>query len=164
MPSSVSSSDDEGLTCLLDIVGGDSDLTITTVKEDIDEEHILQLRNLVQHIQMHDPVEIEEIKKPKSAAPKEINLLDQVELLKQEICSLLMEREAVSATVGSEREGGREAELRAELAESREKVDNAKASKEQLKELYMERNRDKVRTGAVASKEEFTRMKEEYFK
>ena len=38
MPSSVSSSDDEGLTCLLDIVGGDSDHradpTITTVKED----------------------------------------------------------------------------------------------------------------------------------
>ena len=38
MPSSVSSSDDEGLTCLLDIVGGDSDHradpTITTFKEE----------------------------------------------------------------------------------------------------------------------------------
>ena len=146
MPSSVSSSDDEGLTCLLDVVGGDSDHradpTITTVKEDIDEEQILQLRNLVQHIQLLDQVEIEEIKKPKSAAPREINLLDQVELLKQEICSLLMEREAMSATVGNEREGGREAELRAELAESREKVDNAKAAKEQLRDLYKERNRD----------------------
>ena len=113
---------------------------------------------------MQDQVEIEEIKNPKSAAPKEINLLDQVELLKQEICSLLMEREAASATVGNEREGGREAELRAELAESREKVDNAKAAKEQLRDLYNERNRDKVETGMVASKEEFTRMKNEYFK
>ena len=46
-------------------------------------------------------------------------------------------------------------ELREELSDSREKVEKAKIAREQLRELYEERNRVKVRTGREASKEEF---------
>merc|ERR1719318_1229768 len=70
----------------------------------------------------------------------------------------------MSAKVGDLTRGGREEELREELCESREKVERAKVAREQLRELYMERNRGKVGTGREASKEEFTRLKEEYFR
>ena len=105
--------------------------------------------------------EMTEVKKDDS---KEINLRDHVELLKKENCALLVEREKMSAKLDDLTRGGREEELREALCESREKVERAKVAREQLRQLYVERNREKVGTGREANKEEFTRLKEEYFR
>ena len=61
--------------------------------------------------------------------------------------------------------GGKEDELRAELFSCRQKLENAKLAKEQLRQLYREKEIAKEEKGFVkASKEEFERMKEEYFR
>ena len=50
------------------------------------------------------------------------------------------------------------------MSDSRKKVERAKIVRKQLRELYEERNRLKVGTGREGSKEEFTRLKEKYFR
>ena len=50
------------------------------------------------------------------------------------------------------------------MSDSRKKVERSKIVRKQLRELYEERNRLKVGTGREGSKEEFTRLKEEYFR
>jgi hypothetical protein len=50
------------------------------------------------------------------------------------------------------------------LSDSRKKVERSKIVRKQLRELYEERNRLKVGTGREGSKEEFTRLKEKYFR
>ena len=164
------SSDDEELTCLLDLVDGGQKTRKTTfvVKEEIVEEDILQLRNVVQQIHMKE-VSMDKlgdrVSRDDHDQEKEINLNDQVELLKKEICALLVEREKLNVDSFKVRVGGREAELRADLIEIRRKVANAKAAKEQLTELYRERNSSREERGmVVASMEEFSNMKEEYFR
>ena len=81
-----------------------------------------------------------------------MNLIDQVELLKRENCSLFREREKLSAKLMDLTRGGREEELREELCKSREKVERAKVAREELRKLYMERSRVKVVTGREARK------------
>ena len=166
--SNTSSSDEEGLTCLLDVVGGGvapRDIPIKTeVKDKIDDQKILHLRNLVQQIHLQQEVAMEEIIETKKDEPKEVNLWEQVDLLKKENCALLVEREKLRVKLGGMDRGGRAEELQGELMESREKVERAKVAREQLRELYRERSKNKVGTGREASKEEFDRLKEEYFR
>ena len=144
---------------MLYVGGGDyapkDDLNKIDVKED--EEEILQCI----HMQVDEAmVEKAESKRDES---KEMNLRDQVELLKT--CSLFREREKLSAKLGDLTiRGGREDELREELCKSRENVERAEVAREQLREFYVERCRVKVGTGREANKEECTRLKEEYFR
>ena len=55
---------------------------------------------------MHGDVAMEEKTEVKKDDSKEINLRDQVELLKRENCALLMEREKLSAKLGGLTRGG----------------------------------------------------------
>ena len=88
------------------------DLNKIDVKED--EVEILQCI----HMQVDEAmVEKAESKKDES---KEMNLRDQVELLKRENCSLFRERENLSSKLMYLTRGGREEELREELCKSRE--------------------------------------------
>eukprot|EP00092_Neocalanus_flemingeri_P026369 GFUD01028585.1.p1 GENE.GFUD01028585.1~~GFUD01028585.1.p1 ORF type:complete len:274 (+),score=136.09 GFUD01028585.1:57-878(+) len=167
--SSNSSSEEEGLTCLLDVVGGGgmavkeaSTKAAAVMNEKIDDEKILKLRNFVQQIHLEEGAKEEVV--PKKDDPMKVeNVWEQVDVLKREICDLLVEREKLCCKVG-EKKSGREDELRRELAESRQKVEGAKVAREQLRELYSERIKNKVTTGRVASKEEFNRLREDYFR
>merc|ERR1719508_736752 len=57
-------------------------------------------------------------------------------------------------------------ELKRKLSSSKEMVERAKKSREQLRELYSERSKEKMGTGrvTVADQEEFNRLREEYFR
>ena len=177
MPCISSSSDEEELTCLLDVVGGgegqdseEKNCKSVVVKEDVSVKDILKVGNLVHQNKM---VKVED----KHLHEDETNgghdglsamcLHDQVESLKNDICALLVERERMSETIDDFKvvDGGKEDELRAELFSCRQKLENAKLAKEQLRQLYREKEIAKEEKGLVkASKEEFERMKEEYFR
>ena len=108
--------------------GGDyapkDELNKIDVKED--EEEILQCI----HMQVDEAmVEKAESKRDES---KEMNLRDQVELLKT--CSLFREREKLGPKLGDlTSRGGREDELREELCKSRENVERAEVARELLR-------------------------------
>ena len=167
--STSSSSEEEGLTCLLDVVGGGVAVRDVNdeakTREIIDDEKILQLRNLVQQIHMHEgAVDVEGRIEAEKNECKNVDVVEQVDILKREICALLVEREKLGAKLGEVKREGRAQELERELAESREMVERAKVAREQLRELYDERRKNKKKDGREASKEEFNRLREEYFK
>jgi len=178
MPCISSSSDEEELTCLLDVVGGgvpnpSINNQKQVIKEDIKDADTFKVREKVQQLQISDQVKTENTCDDTNTDTTRSNeclsdvcLTDQVEILKKEICDILIKRERASALMpDSNTNGGREEELRAELARSREKFENAKSAKEQLRALYKERNESRDKKGMVkASQEEFKRMKEEYFR
>ena len=65
--------------------------------ENIDDEKILQLRN-VQQIHVHEgAVEVEEKIETEKDILKNVNVFEQVDILKRENCALLMERENICA-------------------------------------------------------------------
>jgi len=180
MPCISSSSDEDDLTCLLDVVGKgvkgrpetdeqNCKAVAVVVKEEVKVKETPRVRNLVTG-QVKDKAEkvgIETIEEEKTNnrddSLSEMSLVDQVEILKKDICALLVERERMSEKIDDFKtvRGGKEEELRAELFSSYEKLENAKAAKEQLRRLYRQKE---IERGCVkASKEEFYRMKEEYF-
>jgi len=180
MPCISSSSDEEELTCLLDVVGkggggsletNDKDYKSVVVKDEVKEKVIPNLINN-QDEDRTKKVGIEPtIKKEKTLIEtgddslSEMSLVDQIEILKRDICSLLVERERMSEKIDDFKAGGgKEEELRAELLSSYQKLENAKRAKEQLRKLYKEKETGRGEKGCVkASQEEFERMKEEYF-
>jgi len=181
MPCISSSSDEDELTCLLDVVGKGVEgrpetdeqnckAVAVVVKEEVKVEETPRVMNLVtgQVKNKTEKVGIETIEEEKTNnrddGLSEMSLVDQVEILKKDICALLVERERMSEKIDDFKtvRGGKEEELRAELFSSYEKLENAKAAaKEQLTRLYRQKQ---IERGCVkASKEEFYRMKEEYF-
>ena len=162
-----SSSSDDGLTCLIDVVGGSGPAGDASAdakpKEIIDDEKVLQLRNLVQKCRMQDATMEDKIEDKKDNF-SEISPWEQVDILKRENCVLLMEREKLHAELGEVKKSSRVEELEKELVESRAMVQRAKVAKEQLRELYKERSQNKKVSGKDATREEFVRMREEYFR
>ena len=160
-----SSSSDDGLTCLIDVVGGSGPAgkASADAKAIIDDERILQLRNLVQQLHMQDATMEDKIEDKKDNF-SEISPWEQVDILKRENCVLLMEREKLHAELGEVKKSSRVEELEKELVESRAMVQRAKVAKEQLRELYKERSQNKKVSGKEATREEFVRMREEYFR
>jgi len=177
MPCISSSSDEEELTCLLDVVGagGGQDCEEkyckpVVLKEDVNVKDILKEGNIV-HQNKTREVEDKQLHEDETNGGNDglsaMCLHDQVESLKNDICALLVERERMSETIDDFKVvgGGKEDELRAELFSCRQKLENAKLAKEQLRQLYREKEIAKEEKGFVkASKEEFERMKEEYFR
>ena len=85
---------------------------------------------------------------------------EEVDRLKKEICELLVEK--VKESMNYE-ESKKRSELEKELQENKALVERAKRSKDQLKEYYAERNKERRKIGTIASPEEFEKMKKEYF-
>jgi len=181
MPCISSSSDEEELTCLLDVVGkgeeghtetNEKDCKSVVVKQEVKVKVIPRVENLATQQDKNNAAKvgidtIEEEKRTNVDVDdilSEMSLVDQVEILKKDICALLVERERMSENDLKTAGGAKEEELRAELFSSYEKLENAKAAKEQLRLLYRQKETDRAEKGCVkASKEEFERMKEEYF-
>ena len=174
MPCVSSSSDEEELTCLLDVVGGgggqDSQENCKPIalKEDVNAEDILKVGNLV-HRNRTVKLEVNQLHEDETnggngdgLSLSAMCLHDQVESLQKDICALLLERERISETINDLKVvgGEKEDELRAELFSCRQKLENAKLAKEQLRQLYREKEIARKENGFVkASKEEFARMK-----
>ena len=85
---------------------------------------------------------------------------EQVDRLKKEICELLVEK--VKESMNYE-ESKKRSELEKELQENKALVERAKRSKDQLKEYYAERKKERMKSGTIASPEEFEKTKKEYF-
>ena len=89
-----------------------------------------------------------------------MSLWEEVDRLKKENCELLTQKVKESMKYEEVR---KRSDLEKELTSSKKLVERAKRSRDQLREYYVERRKEKVETGAVASQEEFDRMKKEYF-
>ena len=89
-----------------------------------------------------------------------MSMWEEVDRLKKENCELLVQKVKESMKYGEVR---KRSDLEKELAASKLLVERAKRSRDQLREYYAERRKEKVETGAVASQEEFDRLKKEYF-
>ena len=89
-----------------------------------------------------------------------MSMWEEVDRLKKELCELLTEKVKKSLNYDEAR---KRSEMEKELADSKALVERSKKSKDQLEEYYKERKEKKKECGAVASKEEFMRMKKEYF-
>ena len=169
--STSSSSEEEVLTCLLDLVRGGTvrdtsnqvEVGRDTTGQVVVKEEIHQSRNSIQRNQM----QAANNDKAKKEGSREVGMWEQVDILKREICALLVDRDRQRMKLRDVKKKDESSEeLKRKLSSSKEMVERAKNSREQLRELYSERSKEKMGTGrvAVADQEEFYRLREEYFR